>query len=85
MTTATSSAKLSNMSISQYLSPIQPDSLGYYPSEFSVTLGSRIFPYHPGDEIPEHSLVLLGVGEDRGAEFNAGCGGAPDEIRRYGY
>ncbi|MBQ5974167.1 MAG: formimidoylglutamase [Bacteroidales bacterium] len=73
------------MSISQYLSPIQPDSLGYYPSEFSVTLGSRIIPYHPGDEIPEHSLVLLGVGEDRGAEYNAGCGGAPDEIRRYLY
>jgi len=96
------------MSITQYLSPIQPNSLGYYPSEFSVTLGSRITPFSPEfslsdgsmefqeydsedpvrtpqTSLPENSLVLLGVGEDRGAEHNAGCANAPNEIRRYLY
>lgn len=76
------------MSIAHYLSPIQPNSLGYYPSEFSVTLGSCITSHTPEEgcpDIPDDGLVLLGVGEDRGAENNAGCADAPDEIRRYLY
>ncbi len=76
------------MAIEQYLSPVQPNSLGYYPSEFSVTLGSRMRTHTPEEgcpELPEQGLVLLGVGEDRGAERNAGCAEAPNEIRRYLY
>lgn len=76
------------MSIEQYLSPIRPDSLGYYPSEFAVTLGACIDTHTPETgipEIPSNGLVMVGVGEDRGAEFNAGCDQAPDQIRRYLY
>ena len=76
------------MSIQQYLSPIQPDLLGFLPSEFAVRLGDRIETHTPQTglpEIPTHSLVMVGVGEDRGAENNAGCADAPDEIRRYLY
>ena len=36
-------------------------------------------------EIPEKSLLLVGVGDDRGAENNAGCSNSPDEIRYYLY
>lgn len=81
------SAKLSDM-LDHYLSPVQPNSLGYYPSEFSITLGSCIETHTPEEglpEIPDNGLVMLGVGEDRGAENNAGCADAPNEIRRYLY
>ena len=76
------------MSIKKYLSPIEPGELGYYPTEYAVTIGSKIKAYIPGAEfptLPEGGLVLVGVGEDRGAERNAGCGAAPNEIRRYLY
>lgn len=76
------------MLIQQYLSPVQPNSLGYYPSEFSVTLGSRIVTHTPEEgcpDIPDEGLVMVGVGEDRGVENNAGCDEAPDTIRRYLY
>ena len=71
------------MSIEHYLAPINPDIFGFHPTETAVTLGSHIDTYFdtfPG--IPESGIVLLGVGEDRGAENNAGCAKAPDEIRR---
>lgn len=85
-----SSAKPSDtsMSLQRYLSPIDPDSLGYHPSEYAAILGSRVQCHTPASGfpgIPQHSLVLLGVGEDRGAERNAGCADAPNEIRRYLY
>ena len=76
------------MSINQYLSPIDPDELGYRPSEYAITIGSKIKAYTLGSnlpDIPKGGLVLLGVGEDRGAENNAGCGTAPNEIRHYLY
>lgn len=76
------------MDISRYLSPINPDDWGYYPSEMSVKLGSVIDAYLPESslpEIPAGGLVLVGVEEDRGAECNAGCAQAPNEIRRYLY
>ena len=76
------------MSIEQYLSPINPDDLGYTPSEVAVTLGTRITAFTPQNgfpDLPSHGLVLVGVGEDRGAENNAGCGEAPNEIRTYLY
>lgn len=76
------------MDINRYLSPINPDDLGYYPSEFSATLGSAITAYVPGSslpEIPQGGLVLVGIEEDRGTESNAGCGEAPNEIRKYLY
>ena len=76
------------MSINKYLSPIEPDELGYYPSEYAVTIGSRIHAYTAGagfPELPAGGLVIVGVGEDRGAEQNAGCSAAPNEIRRYLY
>ena len=62
--------------------------LGYLPSEYVVKLGDRIETHTPQPgmpEIPENALVMVGVGEDRGAENNAGCADAPDEIRRYLY
>lgn len=76
------------MDISRYLSPINPDDWGFYPSEMSVKLGTAIDTYQTnGDlpDIPDNGLVLLGVEEDRGAECNAGCAKAPNEIRRYLY
>lgn len=76
------------MDIQQYLSPVNPDKLGFYPSEFVVTLGSKIRAHLPETGLPElhpGSLLLVGVPEDRGAERNAGCAQAPDEIRRYLY
>ena len=62
--------------------------LGFLPSEYVVKLGDRIETHTPQSgmpEIPENALVMVGVGEDRGAENNAGCADAPDEIRRYLY
>ena len=56
-------------SIKKYLSPINPDDLGFYPSEYAVTLGSKTKVYTPGSNlppIPKRGLVLLGVEEDRG-------------------
>lgn len=78
------------MSINQYLSPINPDSLGYFPSESATTLGARIISHTPEAGIPQlpesdEGLVMIGVGEDRGAQSNAGCDQAPDQIRRYLY
>ena len=76
------------MSINKYLSPIEPDELGYHPSEYATTIGQCIEAYILGTnppDIPTGGLVMLGVGEDRGAEQNAGCGSAPNEIRRYLY
>lgn len=78
----------SSMDLSRYLTPINPDNWGYYPSEMSVKLGSVIDAYLPGSglpEIPKGGLVLVGVEEDRAAEGNAGCAQAPNEIRRYLY
>lgn len=75
-------------SIKKYLTPINPDDLGYHPSEYAVTLGSKIKAYTPGTNLPampKGGLVLLGVEEDRGAINNAGCASAPNEIRRYLY
>ena len=75
-------------SIKKYLTPINPDDLGYHPSEYAVTLGSKIKSYTPGTTLPampKGGLVLLGVEEDRGAINNAGCASAPNEIRRYLY
>ncbi len=75
-------------SIKKYLTPINPDDLGFYPSEIAVTLGSKIKAYTPGTNLPampKGGLVLLGVQEDRGAINNAGCASAPNEIRRYLY
>lgn len=75
-------------SIRKYLTPVNPDDLGYYPSEYTMTLGSRIAAYTPGSDLPampENGLVLLGVEEDRGAINNAGCANAPNEIRRHLY
>lgn len=76
------------MSIEQYLSPISLDNLGFYPDEYSTALGTRMKVYTPEaglPEIPSQSLILLGACEDRGAEKNAGCAMAPNEIRRYLY
>lgn len=75
-------------SIKKYLSPVNPDDLGFYPSEYAVTLGSKIKAYIPGANVPampKDGLVLLGVEEDRGAIGNVGCASAPNEIRRYLY
>lgn len=75
-------------SIQKYLSPINPDNFGFFPSEYAPTLGSRIQAYTPSEgmpEIPKGGLVLLGVEEDRGAISNAGCAGGPNEIRRQLY
>lgn len=75
-------------SIKKYLTPINPDDLGYHPSEYAVTLGSKIKAYTPDTNLPampKGGLVLLGVEEDRGAINNAGCASAPNEIRRYLY
>jgi arginase family enzyme len=76
------------MSIYPYLSPINPDELGYRPSEYAITIGDHVHAYLPDTnppEIPKDGLVLLGVEEDRGADQNAGCGTAPNEIRHYLY
>lgn len=76
------------MSITKYLLPIEPDSLGYYPSEMSVTIGSVIKAHVPDEalpEIPVGGLVMVGVEDDRGTVSNAGCAEAPNEIRRYFY
>ena len=76
------------MSIKKYLSPIKPDELGYRPSEYAITLGSKVKAYVAGaalPEMPKSGLVIVGVGEDRGAELNAGCCAAPNEIRRMLY
>lgn len=76
------------MSIEQYLSPISLGNLGFFPDEYSTALGTRIKAYTQEaglPEIPSQSLILLGACEDRGAEKNAGCAAAPDEIRRYLY
>ncbi len=75
-------------SIKKYLTPINPDDLGYHPSEMAVTLGKNIKAYTPGANLPampKGGLVLLGVEEDRGAINNAGCATAPNQIRRYLY
>lgn len=75
-------------SIKKYLTPINPDDLGFYPTEYTVTLGSKIKAYTPGANLPampKGGLVLVGVEEDRGAINNAGCASAPNEIRRYLY
>ena len=75
-------------SIKKYLSPINPDDLGFYPSEYAVTLGSKTKVYTPGSNLPtmpKGGLVLLGVPEDRGAISNAGCASGPNAIRRYLY
>lgn len=76
------------MSIEQYLTPLNLSSWAFSPSEFARTLGKNTAMYLPDKPLPtlpEGGLVILGVGEDRGAESNAGCATAPDEIRRYLY
>ena len=76
------------MDIQQYLSPISLSALGFFPDEYSVALGTKITAYTAEtglSAVPQGGLVLLGAGEDRGAEKNAGCAMAPDEIRRYLY
>ena len=76
------------MRIKKYLSPIDPDELDYYPSQMSVILGTAIQAYTTESDLPEiieGGLVLVGVEEDRGAENNAGCANAPNEIRRFLY
>ena len=76
------------MSIKQYLTPVNLDELGYYPSQYALTLGCNTSAYIVGGDLPDlpkDGIVLLGVGEDRGAECNAGCSAAPNEIRRYLY
>lgn len=71
------------MSIAPYLAPINPEIFGFRPTETAVTLGSHIDTYFDTfPAIPDSGLVLIGVGEDRGAENNAGCAKAPDHIRR---
>ena len=72
------------MSIKKYLSPIDPDALGFIPSQRTLLLGAVAKVYVPGGNlpsVPKNGIVILGVGEDRGAEDNAGCAAAPNEIR----
>lgn len=76
------------MDIQQYLSPISLSALGFFPDEYSMALGTKITAYTAETglpAVPQGGVVLLGAGEDRGAEKNAGCAMAPDEIRRYLY
>ena len=68
--------------IEQYLAPINPDKLGYHASGKVTTLGSKINAYIQSmPPMPQNSIVIVGVGEDRGAVCNAGCAEAPDDIR----
>lgn len=72
----------------QYLSPIRPSDFDFFSSELMPRLGDQIVTYTPEGgmpEMPEESLVILGVPEDRGTEANAGCADAPDRIRKYLY
>ena len=76
------------MSFEQYLIPTNPTDWGFELGFKELTLGKNTKMYVPGQPVPplpEGGLVVLGVGEDRGAEANAGCSAAPDEIRRYLY
>ena len=72
----------------QYLSPTCPSRFGFYPSESKPLFGDQIVAFTEENgipPIPSSSLVLIGVGEDRNAENNAGCAQAPDMIRKYLY
>ena len=76
------------MSFEQYLIPTNPKDWGFELGFKDLTLGKNTKMYVPGQPVPplpEGGLVVLGVGEDRGAEANAGCSAAPNEIRRYLY
>lgn len=72
----------------QFLSPIRPSDFDFFSSELMPRLGDQITAHTPEEgmpDMPERSLVLLGVPEDRGTEANAGCADAPDRIRKYLY
>ncbi len=71
------------MDISDFLDPLDP--VRYEPdNNKKSTFGSVVLKYTDAESFPDiegYNLAIIGVGEERGAVHNDGCGRAPDVIR----
>ncbi|MCO4292792.1 formimidoylglutamase [Solitalea sp. MAHUQ-68] len=76
------------MNLSDFLSPINIDSIIPANGYEAFNLGSTIKIYAQGSEFPDFeglNIALVGVEEDRLAINNAGCSKAPDSVRSFLY
>ncbi|MBN1651617.1 MAG: formimidoylglutamase [Bacteroidales bacterium] len=76
------------MDISQYFEPINTEFFFFHQFEAAKRYGNFIQRYDEQGVFPDLSLAklaILGVGEERNAVNNAGCGNGMDSIRNYFY
>lgn len=76
------------MSLSDFLSPVDFDSISPENGFYTSHLGSKITVYH--DDFPDldnarYDIALIGVSEDRNSINNAGAALAPDTFRQKFY
>jgi arginase family enzyme len=71
------------MEIIDYLSPLDAERFDRFAEQKSM-MGAVVRKYTEAGTLPDLTdchIAIFGVGEDRGAVKNAGCGEAPDQIR----
>jgi formiminoglutamase len=76
------------MDISVYFEPIQLKGFHYSEKTSRKLIGDVVRAYlKPGDfpSLEQADLAIIGVGEERNAIFNTGCGLGPDAIRKEFY
>jgi arginase family enzyme len=76
------------MDISQYFEPINTENFFFHQFEATRRYGNTIPRYDEDGQFPDlkqAKIALLGVGEERNAINNAGCGKGMDNIRNYFY
>ena len=74
------------MDISAFLEPLDPGFDDYKSKK--AAFGNVVKKYTDKDNFPDiegYHIALIGIGEDRGAVHNDGCGSAPDIIRQKFY
>lgn len=73
------------MEISIYFEPVKSESLPPDLPSYSASLSQQIVALDESfdeDDLAQFDAIIVGVSEERGAVNNAGCGQAPDAIRR---
>lgn len=76
------------MDISLYFEPINTESFLFHQVEATKRYGNIILRYDENGVFPDLSnakIAIVGVGEERNAIKNAGCGKGMDHIRNYFY